>query len=384
MKFNVNAETFAKTLVKVSSIIEKKSIAEAFKHLVINVENNHVKIYAVNYNIGKLTVKLDAYNILGEGRIVFSYEEIKSFKKLKGCLAISASDSDDTFTIISDVGKRLVLKNNAELYDEDCFSLFDYSGKRVLAFEQSDDILINTFNKLSVFLSKEKFTDSLRSHMLKYINFNAKKNRFESTDSFRLIVKDISDWNINADSDSFLIGGNATSILAKLQNKREVKDIKVFESKKCIEFECEDYLFQTRKVEMVYPDLDHIINGSEEVCSAMVDSEKLNNILQFNIEITKSESKPTTFYLKDNELYAETKTSAKVSTDYNFSFNLENISDDFRTGYNPLYLLDSIKIADCDEIKLSFTEPTTRLRTRNLIIENNGYKMILLPIKENK
>lgn len=380
MKFNVSAKVFADTLVKVSSIIEKKSIAETLKHLVINVENDYVKIYAVNYNIGKLTVKLDAYNIWGEGRIVFSYKEIKSFKKLKGWLTISASDSEDTFTIISDVGKRLVLKNNAELYDEDCFALFDFSGKRVLAFEQSDDVLIDTFNKLSVVLSKEKFTNN----RLEYINFNAKKNRFESTNSFRLIVKDISDWSTNADSDSFLIGWNTIFVLNKLQNKREVKDIKVFESKKCIEFECEDYLFQTRKSEMVSPDLDHIINGSESVCSAMVDSEKLNDILQFNIEITKSESKPTTFYLKDNELYAETKTSAKVSTDYNFSFNLENIPDDFGTGYNPSYLFDLINIVDCDETKLSFTKPITRSGARILIIENNGYKMMLLPIKENK
>lgn len=380
MKFNVNAKVFADTLVKVSSIIEKKSIAEAFKHLVINVKNNHVEIYAVNYNIGKLTVKLDAYNIWGEGRIVFSHEEIKSLKRLKGCLTISTSDNEDTFTIISDVGKRLVLKNNAELYDEDCFALFGSSGKRVLAFERSDDVLIDMFNKLSVFLSKDKSVDKV----MNYIYFNAKKNRFESTDSFRLIVKDISDWNINADSDGFLIGGDTTSILAKLQNKRKVKDIKVFESKKYIEFECEDYLFQTCKSEIAYPNLDYVINGSEAVCSAMVDSGKLNDILQFNIEITKSESKPIIFYVKDNELYTEVKANTKVSTDYNFSFNLENIPDDFRTGYNPSYLFDLINISDCDEIKLSFTKPTTRLGTRNLIIENNGCKMILLPIKENK
>ena len=221
--------------------------------------------------------------------------------------------------------------------------------------------------------------------------FNIKKDEIEvvSCDSYTLSKCNIK-YEVSSFSDdgrkefSFIIPGHALSELTKVLSEAGEEDaVKVYLSRKHIIINLPEIVFFTRTIDVDYMDYNRIIPQDNDIFVEVEKDRLLDGLERANIiaeeKIQGSGKSYVKITVEDQFL---TLTSSSVNGRVCDEMDCVHEGGDIEIGFNCRYLINSVKVADGENIKISFKSPT-----RGIIIkpaeenEEDTYLYMVLPIR---
>jgi DNA polymerase-3 subunit beta len=258
-----------------------------------------------------------------------------------------------------------------------------YSDK---GFEVSSATLRKIISKVSHSIAAQ---DNRAMLMGAYFKINNEGMEVVSCDSYTLSkcnincdVNSISDNNESVDY-SFIIPGHALSELSKILPDNEEYKCMFYLSRKHAIIRCDDITFFTRTIDSEYIDYNRIIPKDNDIFVSVNRERMLSGLERVNIIAEEKIQGSGRSYVKINaENNILTLSSSSVNGRVLDEMDCTHEGSNIEIGFNCRYLINSVKVADGENIKISFKSPT-----RGIIIkpaeenEEDTYLYMVLPIR---
>ncbi len=299
---------------------------------------------------------------------------------------------DDEITI--DINEKL----NCEISSgKASFSIFAAKGEDFpnlpdlvseKGFEVSSSLLKKIISKVTHSIAVQ---DNRAMLMGAYFKINKKGMEVVSCDSFTLSKCNIS-CEINSLTDnndieySFIIPGHALSEISKILPDDEEYKCMFYISRKHAIIKCDDITFFTRTIDSDYIDYNRIIPKENEIFVTVNRERVLSGLERANI-------------IAEEKIQGSGKSYVKIKVEDNI-FNLSSTSvngkvldemecihegEDIEIGFNCRYLINSIRVAEGENILISL-----KSATQAIIIEPKektddfNYLYMILPVRMNE
>lgn len=372
MKFNINAKVFKNITERVAIILNKKNMFPAFRTLVIETDNNMIKVFGTSdYLNSYVAVYTDDVEIIEAG---IGYIDVQFLKRLYN---ITGEITVETFN-----GKLRIsnFKKQSEVYTEP----FDYTymsdnQKKELLFKANKDDFLDTICKLTCCLS----TNEQRALLTGY-NIVKKDGGISvvSCDSYKLMRR-ITNWN--GEKDFNITIPNITKFFKKISDNKKKEVISVYTDNKYIWIEGKDFTYIVNLLEGNYPDLTNNLHDDNYDYWFDINAKELMNIGKEYSDIIKEDDnkklRPMYMCFNENGFNTAVITSNYITSD-TVDINVENNTPrETIWAVNPRYIKDVMKV---------FGDNVITVHGRNNEIEpwkfvnDNGYCAMILPVRPNE
>jgi len=238
----------------------------------------------------------------------------------------------------------------------------------------SNKILKNMFNQTSFTASTQESRPALTG-----INFKLIDNTLEctATDSYRLAKKIIKLENQVNENFNIIIPARNLSELTKMFNDdEEIVEIHIFNNK--IIFKFGTIIMLSRLINAEYPDVSKLI-PNEFMLKVTVDMNEFYGLLD-RVSLFSIEEEKNTIKLECNE--NEIIVTSNIPEIGNVVEKIEVQKDNdknIKIAFSSKYMMDAIKVLDCDKIELSFNGEIKPIIIKNPDDEN--LVQLIVPIK---
>ena len=223
--------------------------------------------------------------------------------------------------------------------------------------------------------------------------FKISENGMEvvSCDSFTLskceIKCDIESLSIDGEKDySFIIPGHALAELTKILPEEEDFKCEFYLSRKHAIIKCEDIVFFTRTIDSQYIDYNRIIPKDNDIFVTVNKERILSALERANIIAEEKIQGSGRSYVKlstDGEYL--TVSSISVNGKVFDEMDCEHEGAEIEIGFNCRYLINSIKVSEGENIRISFKGPTNAITIEpSEIDEKFNYFYMILPVRMNE
>lgn len=352
MQFIIHMNRLKSMIEQVVSCITKKDYINI--PIVLEVKNNKLYMRATNYNqYIQVVCKVDnACN----GIASISYIDLLSINNLTGYITFIVNDN---ISIISNKQKMIFVKQDF---------IFDMPENKdmteAIRLKANDLFLI--FNDMY----------SLASHdasqtMYNCINFSILHKQIEVVDSARISIKKFSN-DINSTIDNVTIPLFSIKPLKKvLYNKNDICSIYV--NQEFIQVRCKECRYITKQLDGTFMNVNKFFELSTPY-SYVIDDINLYNVMKNYVELNKQDKGNFVFTKYNNELYSIFTSNRHFIINKIYTKEL-NYPNDVSVAYNPLYIMQVLKIIDAFNPVIKMTKDYT------MYIEGNKYKFMILPLK---
>ena len=382
MKITVNKEKLLEKLIPAMGTVSNKNTITAIEGVLIEtLEDNKIRISTYDMNKGTRAV-LEAEDIEEGGSYIINaqrfYQTVRVLPddditiEVNENLNCTISSGKASFSMLSVLGGE-EFPNLPDLvtdkgFDIEASLLRKVIGKVIHSVAEQDPrpFLCGAFFKIE---SDGIEVVSCDGYNLSKCNVKCQVNGFEGNNELNY---------------SFIVPGHALSELSKiLADCKEEERVNIYISRKHIIVNLPETVFFTRTIDSEFMDYNRNIPKDNDIF-VTVDRERiLKGLERANIIAEEKIQGSGKSYVKINveeQFLTLTSTSlrGKVSDEMDCSHEGENIE----IGFNCRYLINSIKAAEGENIKISFKSPT-----RGIVItaeeedENYKYLYLILPIR---
>ena len=228
-----------------------------------------------------------------------------------------------------------------ELIRQTIFSISDQEATKIMTgelFEVNNDIL--------KVVSLDGHRISIRKVQLK-----------ESYDGFKVIIP-----------------GKTLIEISKILNGGTEDDVNVYVTNKHILFEYDNTKVVSRLLEGEFYKIDQMLSSDYETKLRINKKEFANCIDRASLFIKESEKKPIIMNIENNSIYMKINT-AIGSMNEEIEINKEG--KDLKIGFNPMFLMDALRVIDDEEIDIYMMNSKSPCFIRN---EDNSYIYLILPV----
>ena len=229
-------------------------------------------------------------------------------------------------------------------------------------FEVSSATLKKIIGKVSHSIAAQ---DNRAMLMGAYFKINNEGMEVVSCDSYTLSkcnincdVTSLTDNNVSVDY-SFIIPGHALSELSKILPDDEEYKCMFYLSRKHAIIKCDEITFFTRTIDSEYIDYNRIIPKENDIFVTVNRERILSGLERANIIAEEKIQGSGRSYVK---IMAEgdtlTLSSSSVNGKVLDEMDCEHEGNEIEIGFNCRYLINSIRVADGEEIIISFKSPT--------------------------
>ena len=222
--------------------------------------------------------------------------------------------------------------------------------------------------------------------------FKIKKDVLEvvSCDSYTLsrcsVECDISSLGASGDVDfSFIIPGHALSELSKNLAEGDDELVEFYISRKHAIIKKGDSIFFTRTIDSEYIDYNRIIPKDNDILITVDRERFLDGLERANIVADEKIKGSTRSYVKlttDDQFIAIT--SASVNGRVSDEMECVHEGRDIEIGFNCRYLINSISVAEGENVKITMKSPTTAITVEpDEENESFSYFYMILPVRMN-
>ena len=185
------------------------------------------------------------------------------------------------------------------------------------------------------------------------------------------------------ESYSFIIPGHALGEIVKVLPDKDDYKCSVYLSRKHAIIICDDLIFFTRTIDSEYIDYNRIIPKDNDIFVTAERERVLVGLERANIIAEEKIAGSGRSYVKikaeDDYL---TITSTSVNGKVFDEMDCEHEGSDIEIGFNCRYLINSIRAAEGERIKMSFKSPTHAITIEpGEEIENYDYFYMVLPVR---
>ncbi|MBZ4683192.1 MAG: polymerase subunit beta [Fusobacteriaceae bacterium] len=338
LNITVNRNKFIKALKIVEKAVSENKIRPVLSGVYLEAINN--KIYLKGTNL-EMTISAFMFGkIFEEGAIVFSPTLI-----------------DEYLREINDEEINLYVENNILIIEtEDSsseFSLFDVSEyPKLKEFEEGKEYEVSKV-LLEDMLEKSKIAaatsnDNPAINCVR-LEFEEGKVKFVSSDTYRLLY--LEDDLEEAYGESYKISIPLLSVEALIKTLKSVADdfVKILINENQIAFKFEKEVFQTRLVDLAFPDYANILRNINSNKEVLIDTEQFISLLKRVSVFVKNNTEnkySAIFKFKDNKLIVKGVSDIAKIID---EIDIEKEGEDLLISLNVKFLLDYLQFLDKNE-----------------------------------
>ena len=184
---------------------------------------------------------------------------------------------------------------------------------------------------------------------------------------------------------SFIIPGHALNELSKIMSDGEDDNVRFYIARKHAIIEKEDTVFFTRTIDSEYIDYERIIPKDNDI-RVIVDKERfLDGLERANLVADEKIKGSTRSYVKiavEDQFLSIS--SSSVNGNVFDEMDCVHEGSDIEIGFNCRYLINSVKVSEGENIKLSLKSPTQAI-TIEATEESDDFKYfyMILPVRMN-
>lgn len=364
------------------TVSNKNTITSIEGVLIETLESGLVQISTYDMNKG-VRATFEPADIEREGRFIINAQRLYQTVRVL---------PDDILTI--DINEKL----NCEIScGKASFSIFasrgeDFPNLPDLVSDKGFEVSSSTLRKIIGKVSHSIAVQDNRAMLMgAYFKINNEGMEVVSCDSYTLSKCNIKcDVNSLADNNeavdfSFIIPGHALSELSKILPDDEEYKCMFYLSRKHAIIKCDDITFFTRTIDSEYIDYNRIIPKENDIFVSVNRERMLSGLERANIIAEEKIQGSGRSYVKikaeDNIL---TLSSSSVNGKVLDEMDCVHEGSEIEIGFNCRYLINSIRVAEGDEIIISFKSPTQAItiEAKNPD-ENFVYFYMVLPVRMN-
>ncbi len=381
MKFTVNKSTFINMLTPAMGTVAGKNLITAIEGVLIEtLEDGRIRLSTYDMDKGVRSI-FTPNSIEEEGRFIINAQRLYQTVKLLPDGEMTLEVNERLNCIIS-CGKASF--SMFAIRGEDFPNLPDLFSDK--GFEIGTAKLKNIIGKVSHSISAQDMRVMFRGAF-----FNIKKNEIEvvSCDNFTLskckAICDITSTNEERVECSFIIPGPALNELVKILPSNEDCKCTIFITRKHAIVRCEDIVFFTRTIDSEFIDYNKILPKNNNII-VNVDRERFLSALErANLIAEEKVQGNGRSYVKlkieDNTMII---TSSSVNGKVSDEMECVHEGDDIEIAFNCRYLINSVRVADGDEIMLKFKTFSDAITIEGIEEDEEfDYFYMILPLKMN-
>ena len=380
MKFTVHKLEFMRVLTPAMGTVSNKNTITAIEGILIEaLDNSKIRISSYDMNKG-FRATIDAIEIERQGKFIINAQRLYQTVRVL---------PDDDITI--DVNDKL----NCEIScGKASFSMFAHKGED---FPNLPDLITDTGFSVSADVMKKmigkvahSIADQDKRPMLCGAFFKITNEGMEvvSCDSYRLskcnIKCDIKSVSAGSDIDlSFILPGHALGELSKVLSDGKEEDVNVYVSRKHAIVNKDNVIFFTRTIDSEYIDYNRMIPRDNTIVVNIDRERLLSGLERANIiaeeKIQGSGKSYVKISVSDQYLAL---TSSSVHGCVNDEMDCVHEGEDIEIGFNCRYLIDSVKVAEGENIYIKFKNPNQAITIEAVESDESfSYFYVIVPVR---
>ena len=383
MKFTVSKSTLINKLTPAMGTVSNKGTITAIEGVLIETELDG-KIRISTYDMTKgVRATFDAIDIERHGSYIINAQRLYQ--------TVRVMPEDEVVIEVNDKLNCTISSGKASfsmfaMKGEEFPNLPELSGDR--GFSISSDKIRLMIGKVSHSIAEIDNRPMLCGAFFKITRDNLEVVSCDSYTLSRCSVRcDIDSLFAENDVEfSFIIPGHALSELSKNLADGEDEKVEFYISRKHAIIKKGDSIFFTRTIDSDYIDYNRIIPKDNDIFVTIDRERFLDGLERANI-------------VADEKIKGSTKSYVKLTTDDQFisitsasvngrvSDEMECVHDgrDIEIGFNCRYLINSVKVAEGENIRITLKSPTQAI-TIEPAIEDDDFKYfyMILPVRMNE
>ena len=383
MRFTVSKSAFINKLTPAMGTVSNKGTITAIEGVLLEtMEDGTIRLSTYDMTKGVRST-IEPISIEREGKFIINAQRLYQ--------TVRVLPEDEVTIDVNDKLSCTITSGKAS------FSMFAMKGEDFpnlpdlvsdKGFEISSDKIRLMISKVSHSIAEVDNRPMLCGAFFKVTSGNLEVVSCDSYTLSRCSVNcDISSLSTNSELDfSFIIPGHALSELSKNLAEGDEENVEFYISRKHAIAKNGDSVFFTRTIDSEYIDYKRIIPKDNNII-VTVDKERfLDGLERANI-------------VADEKIKGSTRSYVKISTDDQFlSISSSSINgnvfdemecvhegDDIEIGFNCRYLINSVRVAEGENIKITLKSPTQAI-TIEPSEEDDDFKYfyMILPVRMNE
>ncbi len=379
MKFTVQKSVLMNALTPAMGTVSNKNTITSIEGVLIETINEKIRFSTYDMNKG-IRVTFDPTSIEEEGKYIINAQRFYQ--------TVRALPEDEITVEVSEKLNCTISSGKASFSmfatrGEDFPNLPELSSDR--KFKISSAVLKEVIGKVAH--SVAVVSDNRVMLTGAYFNIGKERTEVVSCDNYTLSKCEVK-CEIDADEEnySFIIPGHALGELVKILPDDEDYKCSFYLSRKHAIIVCDELIFFTRTIDSEYIDYKRIIPKDNDIF-VTVDRERiLSGLERANIIAEEKIQGSGRSYVK---IKAEedflTITSTSVNGKVYDEMDCLHEGGDIEIGFNCRYLINSIRVANGESIKISFKSPTHAITIEPAEKkEEFDYFYMVLPVRMNE
>ena len=347
----------------VSKAVPGKTTMPILECIMIDASKGEIKLTANDMELGIETI-IDG-DIVEKGIIAL---DAKIF------LEIVRKLPDNMITIETDTNFNVVIT-----CEKAKFNIVGKSGEDfsyLPEIEKDKSVIVSQFTlkeviRQTIFSIADNENNKLMTGELFEIENN--NMRVVSLDGHRISLRNI-ELKDSYDHIKVVVPGKTLNEISKILTGEADKDVVIYFTDKHILFEFDETVVLSRLIEGEYFKIEQMISTDYETKMIINKREFLNCIDRATLLVKEGEKKPIIINVTDDNM--ELKINSTIgSMDENIDITKEG--KDIMIGFNPKFLIDSLKVIDDEEINIYMVNPKAPCIIRD---DQSSYLYLILPV----
>ena len=347
----------------VSRAVPSKTTMSILECILVDTRNGEIKLTANDMELGIETI-IDG-EIIDKGMIALDAKIfLEIVRKLPdNDITIETSDSYKT-TITCEKSKFNIIGKSGE----------DFSF--IPEIEKNDSIMVSQFTlketiRQTIFSISDNDNNKLMTGELFEINEDTLK--VVSLDGHRISIRNILLKN-SYNNKKVVVPGKTLNEVSKILSGDMDKDVNIYFTDKHVLFEFESTIVVSRLIEGEYFNINQMLSSDYETKVKINKKEFLDCIDRATLLVKEDNKKPV--IIKISDITMELKMNSTVGS-MDEEINITKEGKDLMIGFNPKFLIDSLRVIDDEIIDLYMVNPKAPCFIRNA---EETYVYVILPV----
>lgn len=364
MEFSANREELLEAINHLSRIVSNKTSLPVLSGILFSAEQG--KLTLISYNL-EMGIKKEIYaNTKTPGDIVIDAKILGEILRRMNGPAVEISADDRLMCHIKCASASFDIMGMAAT---DFPEMPNVSKENALIL--SGEILKNMVRRTIFAVAQSEG----QRPILTGVKVTVKDGvlQFVAIDGFRLAIRN---EKVNLDKDTeFIVSGKSISEVIKLIED-ENEDIYIYTSRNLISFEIGGYLFISRLLEGNFVDYSKTIPANYKQRIFVNTKDFIETIDRVSPVINDAFATPVRCIVSEDNILLSCTSSVGRATE-NFPINLEG--EEFEIGLNSRYLLEALKAAEQDKVKIEFNGATSGVLIKPF--DNDEFLYMIMPMR---
>lgn len=363
MKFNCSRQKLNEAVLNVIRAVSSKSTMPALEGILIKTRSGKLELSGYDMEIG-ITTSIDAM-IYTEGAVVIN-------AKLLSDIIRRMPEDQITFSI----DEKLLVYISSGKSDYKIIGIPDSEFPEIPSVTGSDSITINgeslqSMIRQTIYAVSDKDIKPANKGSLFEINGGTIK--IISVDGYRLAIrKETIKYN---GEKSFIVPGKSLSEVEKLIAE-DTENVEITVGDRHIIFRIGEYSITTRLIEAEFMNYKAAIPSIHSTELKVNTRSLINSIDRMSLLLNERMKSPIKCRIESGLIKTSCNTSLGQAYD---EFEIEMTGEDIEIGFDNKYMLDALKNAETDEVKIHMNGPLSPIVI--LPSEGESFLFLVLPVR---